>query len=210
MFWVSISYLPTVNAQTKVKIFLMAGQSNMQGHGSSDGLARILCAKEEISLPDDPNGCYHSLESQEDRLFEVVGDFYGTSATYNAVNARTVAQHMDQNELIDSRLIFPYNPVQEINFNYSRSNGVRSDPGIWSGSLNVGYGYSNNGTSYGPELTFGHYLSQYTQDDIVLIKVAEGGTDLHVMWRSPSMEAALGQMMSPAITPYLPNTSMKF
>ena len=175
------------NAQTKVKIFLMAGQSNMQGHANVDGLKNMLCAKDEFYLPDNPNGCYGSIVSQEDRLFYTISDFYGTHPTYDSVKARTEAQHISGYDLVDARLLFPFDQVQAINFNYSRSDTIRSDPNIWSGPLTTGFGYSNNGSSYGPELMFGHYMAQFIEDDIVLLKVAEGGTNLYMQWRSPSM-----------------------
>lgn len=78
-------------------------------------------------------------------------------------------------------------------FDYSSRNG-NERPGVsnWSGPLSVGYGFRNDGSSYGPELTFGHYISTFFEEDIVLIKVAEGGSDLYEKWRSPSMEVRLG------------------
>ncbi|MCG8699605.1 MAG: hypothetical protein MI922_16240, partial [Bacteroidales bacterium] len=182
--------------QTKVKVFLMAGQSNMQGHAQTQKLEKILCAKNELSLPGDPQGCYASLQSQEERLFQTISDFYWTGSEYGygyeEEQARTEAQYIDQNNLIDARLLSPFDRVQMINFNYSRSNGVHNNPSLRKGPLKYGYGFSNNDRNYGPELAFGHQIAQHIEDDIVLLKVAEGGTNLHVQWRSPSMEARLG------------------
>ncbi|MCG8696878.1 MAG: hypothetical protein MI922_02395, partial [Bacteroidales bacterium] len=177
--------------QKKVKIFLMAGQSNMEGHGD-DRLRKVLCAKEEFDLPDDPNGCYQNLPNEEDRVFETITDFYGGHSTYDANNARVVAKAVSENPLVDGRLMVPFDQVQVIHFNYRRTNGPRFSDGTWSGPLTVGYGHDNDGESYGPELVMGHYLSQHIAEDIVFVKVAEGGTDLYENWRSPSMEARLG------------------
>ena len=191
-------------AQTrKVKIFLMAGQSNMQGHANGDQLRQILCAKDEISIPGAPNGCYSSLPNQEERLFSTISSFYGSHPTYDPVHARLEAQLISQYHQVDARLLFPFDKVQAINFNYRRQNGVRFDPGTWSGPLTIGYGFDNDQMSYGPELMFGHYLSSFSEDDIVLLKVAEGGTNLHVQWRSPSMEARLGPGDEPSNYPLL-------
>ena len=185
------SYLCYPQTSSRVKVFLMAGQSNMQGYGKAGGVKKLLCAKDEIILPEDPNGCYSSLSTQEERLFETVGDFYGSHHTYDPVKARIVAQSIDKIDM-DERLLFPFHKVQVVNFDYRRNGQVRVGPAKWSGPLQVGYGHKNDGETYGPELTFGHYLSQYIQEDIVLVKVAEGGSDLYEKWRSPSMEARLG------------------
>ena len=198
----------TVSGQNKkVKIFLMAGQSNMQGHGNIDALKRILCAKGDIELPNDPQGCYREETGVEERLFQTISSFYWNGSAYaygyQAWQARLEAILVARHDLADERLLEPFQDVQMINFNYSRSDGVRSAPGTWSGPLTTGFGFSSRNGSYGPELVFGHRLAEHMADDIVLIKVAEGGTDLYEMWRSPSMEARLGISDEPTNYPLL-------
>ena len=199
-----IPHTPAYSQPTKkVKIFLMAGQSNMQGFGTGEMLRKLLCAKEELELPEDPNECYGALPDVEDRIFEMIGDYYGNLQTYDDQNARLVAQLVNENELIDHRLLDPFDQVKAINFNYRRSNGVRSEPTIWSGPLKLGFGNSSSKETFGPELVFGHHIAQYIDEEIILLKVAEGGTDLYEEWRSPSMEARLGVSDEPTNYPLL-------
>ena len=199
-----IPHTPAYSQPTKkVKIFLMAGQSNMQGFGTGEMLRKLLCAKEELELPEDPNECYGALPDVEDRIFEMIGDYYGNLQTYDDQNARLVAQLVNENELIDHRLLDPFDQVKAINFNYRRSNGVRSEPTIWSGPLKLGFGNSSSKETFGPELVFGHHIAQYIDEEIILLKVAEGGTDLYEKWRSPSMEARLGVSDEPTNYPLL-------
>ncbi|MCG8700615.1 MAG: fibronectin type III domain-containing protein, partial [Bacteroidales bacterium] len=181
----------------------MAGQSNMQGHAYAPQLKQILCAKEELELPGDPQGCYRTLPDHEERLFNTIRDFYEGHSSFDSDKARLEAGLINHNDLVDVRLDSPFDKVQVINFNYSRSDGVRNEPAIWSGPLKVGFGFRDDNDHYGPEMMFGHYLSQFTDDNIVLIKVVEGGTNLHVQWRSPSMEARLGVGDEPSNYPLL-------
>lgn len=51
------------------------------------------------------------------------------------------------------------------------------------GALFPNYGVSTN--RYGPELALGHYLGEETEDDLLLLKVVQGGTDLRVDWKVP-------------------------
>ena len=51
------------------------------------------------------------------------------------------------------------------------------------GALNVGFG--SGADRYGPELTFGHYMGDFLKDDVLLLKVVQGGTDLRVDWKTP-------------------------
>ncbi|WP_445364078.1 sialate O-acetylesterase [Microbulbifer sp. ANSA003] len=51
------------------------------------------------------------------------------------------------------------------------------------GELFPNYGVSTN--RYGPELTLGHYLGEETENDLLLLKVVQGGTDLRVDWKVP-------------------------
>jgi len=51
--------------------------------------------------------------------------------------------------------------------------------------------------SYGPELMFGHYMGAVLIDDILLLKVVQGGTDLRVSWKTPSSTKNKGNELTP-------------
>lgn len=192
-------------SQKKVKVFLMAGQSNMQGHAQLSQLNKLLCAKQAINLPSDAKNCYAEISDEEERVFQTISDYYWNGSEYaygyESWQARLEAQSITKNPLVDERLVIDSDKVGMIQFDYRRNDGVRSNPTIRSGGLNVGFGASDN--LYGSELILGHYLAEHIEEDIILIKVAEGGTNLHVQWRSPSMEARLGVGDEPSNYPLL-------
>ncbi|MEL6659842.1 MAG: LamG-like jellyroll fold domain-containing protein, partial [Bacteroidota bacterium] len=142
------------------------------------------------------NGCYLALSDQEERQFQTISDFYWTGSDYGygyeAEQARVEAKAVAENELINADLLTPFDQVQALVYNYSRTSGGNlNPPSINEGGLT--YGYGAGGTRYGPELLFGHKMAQSIPEDIVLLKVAEGGSSLHEMWRSPSMVERLGE-----------------
>lgn len=189
-------FLPFAShSQQTVKLFILAGQSNMQGYGQISQLENILCAKEEIDLPQDPNDCYLNIASMEERLFNTISDFYWTGSTYgygyDAVQAQLEAEEISALDLVNESLLEPFDKIQALSYKYSRDgNGQHNPPSVWEGGLEAGYGVSSN--HFGPELVFGRTMAQYIDEDIILLKVAEGGSDLHVKWRSPSMVDRLG------------------
>jgi len=84
---------------------------------------------------------------------------------------------------------------------------VRDDVWIWAnmgnnppvnGGLSVGYG--GGGTAIGPEMQFGHVIGDYYDDQVLLLKIAWGGTSLAVDFRPPSSGGTVGpyytEMMS--------------
>eukprot|EP00547_Thalassionema_nitzschioides_P010803 CAMPEP_0194264284 /NCGR_PEP_ID=MMETSP0158-20130606/47504_1 /TAXON_ID=33649 /ORGANISM="Thalassionema nitzschioides, Strain L26-B" /LENGTH=689 /DNA_ID=CAMNT_0039004519 /DNA_START=338 /DNA_END=2404 /DNA_ORIENTATION=+ len=52
-------------------------------------------------------------------------------------------------------------------------------------------GLNDDSNTFGLDVSFGWTLSQYIEEDILLIKCARGGSDLAVAWQSPSAAAAL-------------------
>jgi len=198
----------------KYKLFLLAGQSNMEGHATEKQLRTILCGRGLISeaellnhgTEDNFRSCYGELDNQEDRLFHIITDFYRNpegelDVDYNSVKARLEARIIDQNKWMDNRLINPNDFANVMQFQYRSQGGERLGPFLKSGKLIADFGFSE--AHFGPELTLGHYLTQELSDNTILLKVVEGGTDLHVRWRSPSMEARLGIGDEPSNYPLL-------
>ena len=58
------------------------------------------------------------------------------------------------------------------------------------GKLGPGYGGRRSddtlGSNIGPEYAFGYFMGEALQEQVLLIKVATGGTSLHQNWRPPS------------------------
>ena len=189
-----------------VKMYLMAGQSNMQGSNSyNNRLNDILCAKNLTTVANHPFNCYDSLPTIEDRIFATVNNWYWTGTEhgfgYDASQARLVAQEINTNNLVSADLLNPFAEAQVYYANYPTHSNTLGVPTIKTGSLETGFGMNNG--HYGPELLFGHTMVNSLNEDIIIVKVAEGGTDLHEAWRSPSMAARLGLGSKESLYPKL-------
>jgi hypothetical protein len=164
-------------------MYLMAGQSNMQGSN---------CKTSKLS---DLINVKNSNPQPEQVLFDEISSYYGVPGSYgygyDAVQARVVAKAVAADNLVSSALLNPLPQVQVFYANYPYNATVVQNPKISYGDLQPIYGAGAD--QYGPELLFGHAMANAISDDIILVKVAEGGSDLHEMWRSPSMEARLGK-----------------
>lgn len=174
----------TSSTQAKtVKMYLLAGQSNMQGSNS-----RISKLQDLINVK-------NSNQPAENALFTEISNYYATGNGYgygyDAAQARVSAKAVDTDKLVTSKLLNPLPQVQIYFANYPYNANVVQTPKISKGDLKPGYGANNQ--QYGPELLLGHAIAKTTTDDVIFVKVAEGGSDLHEMWRSPSMEARLGK-----------------
>lgn len=204
---VIVCALWSASSLAEVKLFVLAGQSNMEGHAQRGQLEKLLCALEEFELPEDPKGCYRDLEDREERMFETVSDFYWTGEKYaygyEEWQARIEGRELAASEVLRAAMLQPLDAVQTISFQYRRQNdGSTRLERRPAGGLTSGFG--NRNSLYGPELSLGHILHQaFPKDEIIILKVVQGGSDLHEQWRSPSAEARLGAAEQESLYPKL-------
>ena len=183
-FSISLAFFSSTSAQVQtVKMYLMAGQSNMQGSNcKTTKLSDLINVKNSQSQP-------------EQVLFDEISSYYWTGSNYgygyDSIQARVTAKSVAADNLVSANLLNALPQVQIYYANYPYNATVVQNPKISSGDLKPGFGAGTD--QYGPELLFGHAMANAISDDIILVKVAEGGSDLHQMWRSPSMEARLGK-----------------
>jgi alpha-galactosidase len=130
--------------KSPVKVFILAGQSNMEGAGAVK------------ASPNSQNGGQGTLEY--------------------LVKAPATAEQFKH--IVDS-------------------NGkwvVRNDVWIWfldrKGDLTVGYGAASD--RIGPEFQFGHFMGDYFDNQVLLIKTAWGGKSLAKDFRPPSSGGQVG------------------
>jgi hypothetical protein len=129
------SFTTPTNSANKVKIFILCGQSNMEGHGEMD-----------------PIGTQGTLEYM-----------------YNS-DPVTYAHLKDGGS-------WAVRDDAWISYN-------RGGTSLVNGWLTAGYGASS--TTIGPELQFGHAMSDYYGEKVLLIKTAWGGKSLRTDFRPPS------------------------
>jgi len=146
-----------------VKVFILAGQSNMSGHGKVEmGLNPDYNPDDPKSKREVPNGigCLRYMVNQNPETFGPKG----------------------KTPLVDSEgKWLPRNDVAI----YGHVNGK-----LETGWLAPGIG--GKGNWFGPEYGFGHAVGDAMDDDILIIKVARGGTALGDKWRPPSIVAEHG------------------
>ena len=180
-------------AKEKLKIFLMAGQSNMQGHARPHTIATL----------------YKSAKSKDKELLKLV---------FNSDNSKALDEQLKRAALIDQltggikkdklkkmpdgpekkALEAKVNKLLEEHEAYKKSvisslkvsdrvyiNSVASN--VKSGKLGLGYGA--NPTKMGPEYAFGLSMANKIDGPILLIKASWGGKSINHNFRPPSSGA---------------------
>ena len=165
------------NDPNGIQVFILAGQSNMVGHG-----------KTEIGRnPSDVNdtnfagglGCLRRM---------AVNDTDGVAPHYRDL------------------LINPAEPATSAWKTRSdvkvwwRDSDLEAARAVTKGDLKIGYSQSRNPEWIGPEYGFGWAVGQALDKPVLLIKTAWGGKSLHVDFRPPSAAAKRGGAVGPYYT----------
>jgi alpha-galactosidase len=167
--------LPTaVAASAKpVKVFILAGQSNMVGHGKVETGGNPKYDPNGSKGNDNPREIPAGLGSLRAMVSENQAKFGPTGSTplVDASGKWLVRKDV---------MIYSY-----------------FDKHIKKGGLSIGFA---PGGWIGPEFGFGHAVGNALSDDVLIIKVATGGTSLAVDWRSPGAVKARGGVVGPRYT----------
>lgn len=177
-------------APKKLRVFILAGQSNMVGHANYITLPALLTAEEpgvkqlanlvikEGALP--PGAAKEQLETRvlrdaldaDLRAKKITGE--EAIAAAQAELKKLQASYEAKSKDIKDAFV-----VSEQVYITSIADGHRR-----SGPLTVGYGGSPD--KFGPELGFGLSIAQKLDAPILLIKTSWGGKSLHYDFRPPS------------------------
>jgi len=152
---------------TSKSVYLMAGQSNMEGHVDSSLFDDLLEELAKVSSDD----LQVRLEKRINDWYQYADDGYAKYATSESVatyQAQELIRLFNQGVVGNSLK----QPLANVLCSINGSNLVQLK--------------DNCGFPFGPELTFGHYLSEKSDSSTSLIKIAYGGTDLETDWLSPS------------------------
>ena len=186
-----------VFAGEKLKVFILAGQSNMVGHARAHTIATL----------------YHSDDSRDKELVELVFE-EGSGISKKMLDEQlTLGRKIDEltggisNDKIKALRPGPEKTAleaavkklknaheaykQKVNSSCVASNRVYissiADRNKKSGKLGVGYG--GDGKKIGPEYAFGLSIAEKIDGPILLIKTSWGGKSLHYNFRPPSAGA---------------------
>jgi hypothetical protein len=148
-------------------VYLMAGQSNMEGHvdqelfkGLISDLTTVQSSEMQAKLVERLNSWYQSYDNGYAR--------YAASEDVATYEAQELIRLFDLG-IVGNKL---KQPLANILCSINEGNLTPLK--------------DNCGFPFGPELTLGHYLSSNSSSSTSLIKVAYGGTDLENDWLSPS------------------------
>ncbi len=187
----------TVQADEPLKIFILAGQSNMVGHARAHTIATLYASDKpndqhliELVFGDDSQVSRAMLEAQLKRgreIDELTGGISNDKlkamddGDEKAALTKKLEEFKRQTEsykksIMDACAISDRVYISSI-----------ADRNRKSGKLAIGYGGSED--KIGPEYAFGLSLAEQVEGPILLIKTSWGGKSLHYNFRPPSVGA---------------------
>jgi hypothetical protein len=173
------------------QVIIMAGQSNMVGHGYAEGSTLHWNATSSNPCGGTAGGCVDNKPdlppNLNGSLLTPEFEFLGTSGAWKT--RKDVWMVYNESAADDGVPAFP-----------------AGDSGYWAGELSVGFGGDHKGmdiggrtnrTEVGPELGFGWALGemfreQGVEQQVLLIKTAWGGKTIDVDFRPPSSGGTVG------------------
>lgn len=160
-----------MKANGRLKVFVLAGQSNMEGHGFVDS----CCTQQRVLPLKQMNGTLPWLLSQPQHRdqFKHLVDASGKYAVRQDVFVSYKRQD-DESWKVAGGLT-----VGQGHHRYSRSPEGALRDGSWA-------------FTSGPEIGFGTLVGDYFEDPVLLVKTAWGGRDLVKHFRPPTSAAKSG------------------
>ena len=184
-----------VIAKEKLKIFILAGQSNMVGHADAHTIATLLHSGTErdnkltqLVFKDGSGLSKKALEDQLNRakdLDEITGGISNDKIKAMAEGAEKKAieeKVKKHKEIHDAYLAKVTSSCVVSDRVYINS---IADGNVKSGKLGVGYGGGKN--KLGPEYGFGLSIAEKIKGPILLIKTSWGGKSINYDFRPPSV-----------------------
>jgi len=171
-------------AAEPVKVFILAGQSNMVGHG------KTLNGRNPDYDPDQKQHARTNPREAPGGAGSLVWAVKTMPETYGPNGTDPLIDNNGQWRVRDDVAVYARMEVFKDKENPGQlTNGITR-----KGPHTVGFGKANsrNQKWNGPEYGFGHAVGNALDQDVLLIKVATGGTSLYGDWRSPSAVAKRG------------------
>ena len=184
-----------VIAKEKLKIFILAGQSNMVGHADAHTIATLFHSGTErdnkltqLVFKDGSGLSKKTLEDQLNRakdLDEITGGISNDKIKAMAEGAekKVIEEKVKKHkEIHDAYLAKVTSSCVVSDRVYINS---IADGNVKSGKLGVGYGGGKN--KLGPEYGFGLSIAEKIKGPILLIKTSWGGKSINYDFRPPSV-----------------------
>ena len=158
---------PTRAVNPPMPLYLMAGQSNMEGHPDPTLTASILEAVNSNSTHLQAD--FEEIIARWYRTYDDGSAQYAYDPTFVALESAKLATWKEE-RLLSAAFLHPMKNVFCTTTNQSAS------------------GLTDNcGDPFGPELIFGHELHKTLSSTFTIVKVVQGGTTLGHDWLPPSV-----------------------
>jgi Carbohydrate esterase, sialic acid-specific acetylesterase len=185
---------PVITRNGKLKIFILAGQSNMEGFGKVDrggdpDRAKIVCPLKADGTRSGPANILGGMGSLR-AMVNADPDRYSYLVDPTKTISYTVKEDIPGCTRADTKTYSSWATRDDVYVSNLSSTPLNDDNVKRSGNLSVGFGADNqmrNGEGYiGPEFGFGHVVGNGLDDKVLLIKTSWGGKSLAVDFRPPS------------------------
>jgi len=184
-------------AGEKLKVFILAGQSNMVGHARAHTIATLYHSddardKELVELVfDEGSGVSKKMLDEQltlgRKIDELTGGISNDKIKAMSPGPEKTAFEAEVKKLKDAHEAYKQNVTSSsVVSNRVYINSI-ADRNKKSGKLGVGYG--GDGKKIGPEYAFGLSIAEKIDGPILLIKTSWGGKSLHYNFRPPSAGA---------------------
>jgi hypothetical protein len=186
--------IPFVAGNGKLKIFILAGQSNMEGFGKVDrggdpDRATIVCPLKGDGTRSGPANILGGMGSLR-AMVNANPVKYSYLVDPSKTISYTVTADVPGCTKADTKTYSSWATRDDVYVSNLSSTAVNDDKVKGSGKLSVGFGADNqmrNGEGYiGPEFAFGHVMGRGLDDKVLLIKTSWGGKSLAADFRPPS------------------------
>jgi len=181
----------------KLKVFILAGQSNMVGHARAHTIATLYHSddardKELVELVfEEGSGISKKMLDEQltlgRKIDELTGGISNDKIKAMSPGPEKTALEAEVKKLKDAHEAYKQNVTSScVVSNRIFINSI-ADRNKKSGKLGVGYG--GDGKKIGPEYAFGLSIAEKIDGPILLIKTSWGGKSLHYNFRPPSAGA---------------------
>lgn len=189
-----LSIASPVIAEEKLKVFILAGQSNMVGHANPHTIATLYHSDDardkkliQLVFKEGSGLSAKALEgqlTQARKIDELTGGISNDKIKAMIAGAEKTALEAEVKKLKDAHEAFKNNVTSSCVVSDRVYINSIADGSKKSGQLGVGYG--GGGKKLGPEFGFGLSIAEKFDGPILLIKTSWGGKSLNYNFRPPS------------------------
>ena len=187
---------PVLSAE-KLKVFILAGQSNMVGHARAHTIATLLHSDQardkellQLVFQEDSGLSAKTLDDQlalGRKLDELTGGISNEKIKAMEAGPEKTALEAKVKELKDAHEAYKQKVASSCVVSDRVYINSIADRNKRSGKLGIGYG--GDAKKIGPEYAFGLSIAQKVDGPILLIKTSWGGKSLNYNFRPPSAGA---------------------